>query len=152
MQVREIMTKDVSSCSPGTNAAAAGEKMWNKGCGSLPVIERSGRAIGMITDRDLFIALATQNRRASDLRVGEVMRREPSVCRPGVDVRQAVNIMARQRVHRLPVVDEAGGLQGILSMDDVILRTDVAFNDAVWALEAIVGHGPGNARVNPTAL
>ena len=100
----------------------------------------------------MFIALASQNRRASDLLVREVMRQEVSVCRPGDDVRQALNIMARQRVHRLPVVDEAGVLQGILSMDDVILRTDVAFNDAVWALEAIVGHGPGNARVNPTAL
>ena len=81
------------------------------------------------------------------------MRQEGSVCRPGDDVRQALNIMARQRVHRLPVVDEAGALQGILSMNDVILGTDVAFNDdAVWALEAIVGHGPGNARVNSTAL
>jgi len=111
MQVREIMTKDVSSCSPGTNAAAAGEKMWNKGCGSLPVIERSGRVIGMITDRDLFIALATQNRRAADLLVGEVMRRELSVCRPGDEVRQALKIMAKHRVHRLPVVDETGALQ-----------------------------------------
>jgi len=141
------MTKDVSSCSSGTNAAEAGEKMWNKRCGSLPVIERSGRVIGMITDRDLFIALATRNRRASDLLVGEVMRREPSVCRPGDDVRQALNTMAQQRVHRLPVVDETGILQGILSMDDVILRTDAAFNDdAVWALEAIVGHRSRNAQ------
>ena len=147
MQVREIMTKDVSSCSPGTNAAAAGEKMWNKSCGSLPVIERGGCVIGMITDRDLFIALASQNRRASDLLVGEVMRRDVSVCRPGDDVRQALNIMAKQRVHRLPVVDEAGALQGILSMDDVILRTDAAFNDdAVWALEAIVGRRLGEAQ------
>jgi len=153
MQVREIMTKDVSSCSPGTNAAAAGEKMWNKGCGSLPVIERSGRVIGMITDRDLFIALATQNRRAADLLVGEVMRRELSVCRPGDDVRQALKIMAKHRVHRLPVVDETGALQGVLSIDDVILHTDAAFNDdAVWALEAIVGHRSGNAQGQPAPL
>jgi hypothetical protein len=45
MQVREIMTKDVSCCTPGTNAAAAGEKMWNKGCGSLPVVTHPARGL-----------------------------------------------------------------------------------------------------------
>src|SRR5262252_1775560 len=111
----------------------------------------------MARDRDdygsRFVHCASKPKSKSVRSSGEVMRQEGSVCRPGDDVRQALNIMARQRVHRLPVVDEAGALQGILSMDDLILRTDVAFNDdAVWALEAIVGHGPGNARVNSTAL
>src|SRR5262249_56366051 len=85
MQVREIMTKDVSSCSPGTNAAAAGEKMWNKGCGSLPVIERSGRVIGMITDRDLFIALATEAFVVVNAVTGEPSLRNCSITGPPIE-------------------------------------------------------------------
>jgi CBS domain-containing protein len=57
------MTKDVSCGSPGTNVAAAAEIMWAKNCGSLPIVEDGGHVVGMITDRDLFIALGTQNRR-----------------------------------------------------------------------------------------
>jgi len=147
MRVEDVMTKDVSFCNPGTNAAAAAEIMWNRDCGVLPVLEDSGQVIGIITDRDLFIALGTQNRNASDLPVGEIMRREPSACTPDDDVRSALKTMAQQRVHRLPVLDKSGALKGILSMDDVILRakpeTDGVFkDDVIRTLKAICEHQP----------
>jgi len=65
MRVNDVMTKDVSFCNPGTSAAAAAEMMWTQDCGVLPVLEDSGRIAGMVTDRDLFIALGTTNRSAS---------------------------------------------------------------------------------------
>lgn len=145
MRVQEVMTNEVSSCNPSTNAAAAAEIMWSRDCGVLPVLEDSGRLVGMVTDRDLFMALGTQNRNASDLPVGEIMHREPAVCAPDDDVRNALKKMAQQRVHRLPVVDESGALRGILSMNDVVLQAKSETNgvfkdDVIRTLKAICEH------------
>lgn len=86
MRVEDLMTKDVSVCSPGTNTAAAAEIIGNRDCGILPALEDSGHLIGMVMDRDLFIVLGTQNRDPSDLPVGEIMHREPSACSAEDDV------------------------------------------------------------------
>jgi CBS domain-containing protein len=139
------MTRGVAFCSPGTNAAAAAEIMWTQDCGLLPVVEDSGQVAGIVTDRDLFIALGTKNRSASELAVGEVMHREPSICAPGDDVRNAMRTMAERGIYRLPVVDESGTLRGVLSMDDVVLQVHPehydAFNGAViQTLKAIFAH------------
>ncbi len=112
MQVQEIMTKDVSFCSPGTNAAAAAEIMWTRNCGALPIVEDGRGVVGMVTDRDLFIALGTSNRNAADLPVGEVMNKDLSLCAPDDDVRDALKTLAQRQLHRLPVVDKDGALQG----------------------------------------
>lgn len=82
MQVQEIMTKDVSCCSPATNAAAVAEMMWTHNCGSLPVVDDGGRVVGIVTDRDLFIALGTKNQRPAELPVGEMMTQDVSLCAP----------------------------------------------------------------------
>jgi CBS domain-containing protein len=139
MRVEEIMTKDVSYCAPGTNAAEAAELMWTRNCGSLPVVEDGGHVVGMITDRDLFIALGTQDRRPADLPVGEIMNRDLSICAPGDDLRQALKTMAEKQSHRLPVVDENGALKGILSIDDIVLRAeaDGLSKDVLKAMKAI---------------
>ncbi len=108
------MTKDVSFCNPGTNAAAATEIMWTGNCGSLPIIEDGRRVVGMVTDRDLLIALGTSNRNAADLLVGEVMNKDLALDAPNDDVRQALKTMAERQLHRLLVVDEDGALKGIL--------------------------------------
>src|SRR5215471_17753465 len=129
MQVAEIMTKDVCSCSPGMNAATAAELMWNKNCGSLPIVEDGGRVVGIVTDRDLFLALGTSNRRPAELPLGEIMHKDLALCNPGNDVRNALKTMAQRQLRRLPVVDEAGNLTGILSLGDVVLRE----NDKVSA-------------------
>jgi len=129
VQVQEIMTREVTAASLEMNAAQAAEVMWNKNCGSLPVIADGGRVVGIVTDRDLFIALGTQNRRPADVPLGEIMRPSPSVCSPEEDLHRALDTMAKERVRRLPVVDESGMLQGVLSIDDVIVRTKAIFTD-----------------------
>jgi len=139
MRVQEIMTKDVSFCNAGTNAAAATEIMWNRNCGVLPIVEEGRGVVGMVTDRDLLIALGTSNRHASDLPVGEVMSKDLSLCAPDDDVRDALKTMARRQLHRLPVVDQDGALKGILSLDDVAVRaeTDGISKDLLKAMKAI---------------
>ena len=138
MRVQDIMTKDVSFCNPGTNAAAATEIMWTRNCGALPIVE-GGRVVGMVTDRDLLIALGTRNRNASELTVGEVMSQDLSVCAPDDDVRDALKMMAERQLHRLPVVDKDGALKGILSLDDIALRaeTDGLSKDLLKTMKAI---------------
>jgi CBS domain-containing protein len=141
MRVDELMIKDVSFCHPAMNAAAAAELMWSRDCGVLPVLEDSGQIVGVVTDRDLFIALGTQNRTASQLPVGEVMHRNPFVCAPEDDVRHALKTMAKQRIRRLPVVDEAGSLKGILSLNDLVLQANGVFkDDLIRTLKVIYEH------------
>ena len=72
MKVREMMTSDVKTCRPETNLAEAVKDMWEGDCGALPVVSDEGRVIGMITDRDICIALATRGRSADRIAVREV--------------------------------------------------------------------------------
>jgi CBS-domain-containing membrane protein len=98
--------------------------MWNQRCGALPILDGSGRVMGIITDRDICIALGTRDIRASDVLARDVSPPQPFTCSPDNDVRDALRTMARQEVRRLPVVDEAGQLVGILSIDDILCRAD----------------------------
>jgi CBS domain-containing protein len=143
MRVENVMTKEVSFCGPATNAAAAAEIMWTRNCGALPILDDGRRVIGIVTDRDLFIALGTSNRKAADLPVGEIMTQNLSFCGPDDDVRNALKTMGQRQVHRLLVVDRDGALKGILSMDDIVLRTEVggvSNDEVVKALRAICEH------------
>ena len=158
MRVEEVMTRPVAFCNPATNAAVAAEIMWNQDCGSLPVAEDGGRAVGIVTDRDLFIALGTTNRRAADIPVGEVMETELACCAPEEDVRTALTTMAKRKLHRLPVVDKSGILKGIVSMNDIVLRAEgeaagLTGDDVIRTMKAICEHqqrqDPGEPK--PTA-
>jgi CBS domain protein len=71
MKVRDLMTTDVKSCSSDTNLAAAASRRWEGDCGALPVVDDDGKFIGMITDRNICMAVATRPQLASDILVGE---------------------------------------------------------------------------------
>lgn len=157
MRVQDIMTKRVATCDPQTNAAAAAEIMWNNDIGILPVVADGGRVVGLVTDRDLFIALGTRNQRASELPVAEVMRTGMSVCSPNDDIQMALKTMAQQQLHRLPVVDEADMLQGILSINDVARKAGadgLSKEDVAQTMKAICTHqseGPHSLQRRPAA-
>ncbi|NWF71732.1 MAG: CBS domain-containing protein [Nitrospirae bacterium] len=149
MKVQDLMTSDVQCCGPDTNLAAAAKMMWDSDCGALPVLNVEGHVIGMLTDRDICMAAATKNKPASDITVWETARGTAYTCHLSDDVHTALDIMKREKVRRLPVVDEAGVLQGIVAMNDfVLLATDtkgakapaVSYEDVVRTMKAISAH------------
>jgi len=138
MQVEQIMSKNVCSCGPGLNAAGAAELMWKNNFGSLPVVQDGGHVVGIVTDRDLFLALGTGNRKPGEVPVGEIMTRDIAFTTPGSDVRDALKTMALRQLRRLPVVNQAGDLVGIVSLGDIALRAeDDVSTDVLNAIRAV---------------
>ena len=122
MQVQDIMVRDAKSCRTDTNLAAVTAIMWNNGCGALPVVEDTEKVVGMITDRDICIAVGTRNRLASEIKVADVVPQRVYTCAPEDDIRAALRTMQTEKVRRLPVVSSDGLLQGILCLDDIVLN------------------------------
>jgi CBS domain-containing protein len=150
MKVKELMTRRVESCGRDTDLAAAAMMMWRNDCGVVPVVAEDGRkAIGVITDRDICMAVATRHLRAEEIRVGEVMTERLCRVRPEDDAHLALDVMRVERVRRLPVVGGDGTLQGMLSIKDLLPaagrpagrgRLEISAEEIVEALRAICEH------------
>jgi CBS domain-containing protein len=123
MRVADVMMRTPASCAADTNLAAAVEILWNRNCGMLPIVTPEGKVSGVVTDRDICIALGTRDRRAAEITVGEVQPQKLFTCHVDDDIHTALTILASAKVRRLPVVDREGKLQGVLSLDDVVLHT-----------------------------
>ena len=122
MKVKEIMTAKVKSCSQTAHLAAVAEVMRKSNCGALPVVDGDEKVIGMITDRDICLAMSQKDRDPSRSKVSEVISGEVYDCAPGDEVKNALKTMRKKKVKRLPVVNGAGALKGILSIGDILLR------------------------------
>ena len=138
MKVKDVMMRTVARCHPDTNLGAAVEIMWTRNCGILAVVDDQETLTGVLTDRDICIALGTRNRLPGDVRVGDLARAEVYSCKPNDDVRAALQIMAESKVRRLPVVNAAGQVEGILSMDDIVLHAEPANRASELTAENVV--------------
>jgi predicted transcriptional regulator len=122
--------------------------------GTLPVIDSHGELVGIITDRDICLALAGTNRNALHVAVHEVMTRKLFSALLDDDIHSALATMKTARVRRLPVRDESGRLKGILSIEDVIMRGleggGIAAAEIVAALRAMYVRLPVPVESAPT--
>ena len=125
MKVEQIMTKQVATCTPGDTLNEAARIMWERDCGIVPVVEdrATRRVAGVVTDRDACMAAYTRGQPLSQIRVGDVMCTDVASCRAGEDVHEAEQTMQRAQVHRLPVVDDANQLLGVISLADIARET-----------------------------
>jgi len=122
MKVQDVMTREVVSCHADTDVGAAARQMLDGHFGTIPVVDAHGRLTGILTDRDIAMAAATRARNASHIAVHEAMRTDIRVCSPQDELDAALGRMAAACVRRLPVVDAAGRLSGVLSIDDIAVR------------------------------
>ena len=119
MKISALMTPHPVTCDPGTNLAEAAALMLQADCGILPVVEE-GKLRGVVTDRDLFIALGTRDLRPSGITVGEVMHGAVFTCDPEDDVEAVLALMKEHSIRRVPVEGFGGTVIGIVSMNDMV--------------------------------
>ncbi|HSA58851.1 MAG TPA: CBS domain-containing protein [bacterium] len=153
MKVQDIMTRTVRTCGRSTNLAEAAMIMWHNDCGVVPVVEPDGRAVGVITDRDICMATATRPLKAAEITAGDVMTGALFTCRPEEAVKKALQTMAHHRVRRLVVVDANGRLAGIVSMDDFAIHAgkDLPAKAIVDTLRSICSRKkPGTHGTEPS--
>jgi len=132
MKIRKVMTKAPTYCTPPCTAEMAASLMYQSDTGILPVVQDSLdlKLIGVVTDRDLCLAVIAARRDPAHTVVNECMSRNPLCVGPEDDIKQAVDLMAEHQVRRLPVVDEHGKVVGMLSLADII-EQDAVSGDAL---------------------
>lgn len=124
MKVKDVMMRTPYSSSLGANLGMATELMWKGNCGFLPVVDEQEKVCGVVTDRDICIALGTRNQTAGDVKVEEVVQRRVYACNPEDDIHIALQTMRDGHVRRLAVVDANGKLAGVVSMDDILVHAE----------------------------
>jgi CBS domain-containing protein len=123
MRVSEAAVQEVQTVREDATLAEAGRRLRDAECGVLPVVDPDHHLVGILTDRDLALALVAGETSASGMSVGEAMTRDVFRCRPDDDVRAALRLMAEHGIRRLPVCTTEGLLCGILSVDDLLLAS-----------------------------
>lgn len=120
MFVKDVMKTNVATCSPQDDLAMAGKIMRDRHCGFVPVVDSHGVVAGVLTDRDICLYASAQPRTLSHLSAKDAMSQPVFSCFADENLKVTIATMARHHVHRLPVLDQAGHLRGVLSIDDVV--------------------------------
>ncbi|MGZ5436912.1 MAG: CBS domain-containing protein [Pyrinomonadaceae bacterium] len=147
MKIKEVMTPDAKAIWLTESLADAAKTMWENDCGILPIIKDGRKVVGMITDRDICMATAMRDRNPSAISVEEVMSRTVFAAEAEEDIEQALQTMREHKVRRLPVLNLEGELQGIVSMNDIVLKAkgngkkpQIDYKDVVKTYQAICEH------------
>jgi CBS domain-containing protein len=124
MKAREIMAKNPRVVTPQTRIQEAARLMKEEDVGIIPVVESEGsrRLVGVVTDRDIAIRHVAAGHNSPDCPVSEAMSTGVRTAKADDDVDDIMELMGREQVRRVPIVDERGALVGIVSQADIVRK------------------------------
>jgi CBS domain-containing protein len=121
-RLKDFATAVVAVVEPETTAFVAAQLMRRHHIGALVVVDAEERSkpVGIVTDRDLVLALMAEGLDPAMFTVGDIMSLELVLATPDMDALEAIHLMRTQRVRRLVIVDDARRLIGIASLEDLL--------------------------------
>ena len=144
MTVQEVMSAAPATCRQDTDLAAVAKLMWDHDCGFIPVVGDAGTVVGVVTDRDICIATATRRLLPEHISAAQAMTGPVHACPPTDKTSEALATMKQFRIRRLAVIDADGHLQGVISINDIVLashqKRGPAAQEIVSAMAAICAH------------
>ncbi len=120
MPIQRILRRSVKTLPPETSCAEASRLLRDEEIGCVVVAE-AGRPVGVVTDRDLVVRVMAAGEDADRVSLRDVMSGEPVFLGDANSLDSVVRTMREQGVRRIPVVDDAGELEGIVTLDDLLV-------------------------------
>lgn len=121
MKIREIMTQHIETVDADATVRDVAELMRRLDVGVIPVVDQS-RVAGVITDRDVCLRCVADNRNANHTPAREIMSSDVRTASEDDDVRDAANLMKRDQIRRLIVVDSEDRAVGMVSLGDLAVH------------------------------
>jgi CBS domain-containing protein len=143
MQLREIMTENVVVVRPDAPIREAAQKMKDRDVGPLPVCDGE-RLVGMLTDRDIVVKAVAEGCDPESTKVADAMTPDVAYCFEDQDTAEAMRLMERHQIRRLPIVSREKRLVGIVSIGDLARKEDDEMRVAETLRE--VSEPTGNER------
>ena len=134
MSLGELCDTDVVTTTPETRVSDVARMMRDRHVGSIVVVDGK-RPVGILTDRDLAIRVVASGL-AGETLVRDVMTSDPVCARDDSGLADAAQLMREHGVRRLPVLDAAGELVGVVTLDDLL----ALLGEELSSLAAAVGH------------
>lgn len=123
MKVATVMTKNPVAAAATTYLSEVARKMLDNDVGEIPVVH-DGKPIGVVTDRDIVVRLVAHGQDPKQVRAQDCMTSPALTIEQNADLKECAELMARERIRRVPVVDAGGNLCGIVALADLERRTD----------------------------
>ena len=137
MKVKDVMHIGVTWVEPSTPLTELAKRMRDEDIGAIPVGEND-RLVGMVTDRDITCRGLADGRDYESLTAGDVMSKPISFCRTEQEVEDAVRLMERSAIRRLPVINEKRRMVGMLSLGDIAAKAGIYLS--AEAVQAVAQH------------
>ncbi len=118
MQVRDIMTRDIVIADTDDTIIEVAKLMAHHNIGCVPVTENGEKVLGVITDRDIVVEMAEHSYDPYNTLATKIMSDNVYFVRPDVDVKFAFDLMKKQQVRRLPVIED-GKILGMVTLGDL---------------------------------
>jgi CBS domain-containing protein len=151
MKAREVMSQPPYTCGPTTDLATVAKIMWDHDCGFVPVVDASGVVAGVVTDRDICIATSTRRLLPEHISAAHAMASPIHACLSDDSVSDVLATMKQFRIRRVPVIDANGTLQGVISLNDLVLASNATrepqASDIVATMAEICAHRRVEAAV-----
>ncbi|MGH2543677.1 MAG: CBS domain-containing protein [Ardenticatenaceae bacterium] len=119
----EIMTSEVVYLLPDESVTKAAREMKQLNVGVIPVCDQEQRVLGVVTDRDIVLRVVAEGRNPDETRIRDIATMDPIAGQPSWDVAEAIDLMSRNQIRRLPIVED-GKLIGIVSLGDISVRAN----------------------------
>jgi CBS domain-containing protein len=146
MNIRDIMTTGVSTAAPDTTVEEIATIMKREDVGAIPIVDDE-ELCGVLTDRDIVVRCVAEGKNPADTRAEDILSEDLHVIEVDDEVDAAAELMSRQQIRRLPVV-ENGRLIGILSIGDIAVKEgdDRTSGDTLQGISQGVKKSDGGGR------
>lgn len=122
MTVSRVMTKNPACCTPNSSLTEVARLMVDNDCGEIPVVEDmlSRKLAGVITDRDIATRIVAAGKNSADAKASDCMTTACVSVVADASLETCCEVMESNKIRRVPVVDDRGGVIGIISLADVV--------------------------------